>query len=396
MRAVALAAAALYSGSALAATSYSLVKEYSGQDFFNDWVFYNQYDNTTNGDIVYVSQQNATAQKLAYVNDNGAAIIKVDNTSFVPWNQKRDSVRITTADYFELGSVLIMDASHIPYGCGIWPSFWTKGEQWPSGGEIDIVEAINSMTANQYALHSNEGCSASSSATFSGSIGATDCNATSGCLFGETKDNSYGPGFAAAGGGVYATLLDDSGISIWFWSRSDVPSSISSTATTVDISDWGTPSANYTSADCDIAEYFAPQQIVLDITMCGDWAGVASIYESMCPITGATQANASSCYMQDVYNNGNQTALATAYFEINYIKAFNANGTVLSASGSTTSVNPTSVAASASASGSGSSSATSTGTSASSSGAGAVGAVGAVKAWALAAGVGALFAWTLM
>ena len=45
------------------------------------------------GDVEYVSQTNATESKLAYVNDNGVAIIKVDNTTFVPWNDKRDSVR---------------------------------------------------------------------------------------------------------------------------------------------------------------------------------------------------------------------------------------------------------------------------------------------------------------
>lgn len=49
MKAAALAAAALYSGSALAATSYSLVKDYAGQNFFDGWVFYDYYDNTTNG-----------------------------------------------------------------------------------------------------------------------------------------------------------------------------------------------------------------------------------------------------------------------------------------------------------------------------------------------------------
>ncbi|KAH9840138.1 concanavalin A-like lectin/glucanase domain-containing protein [Rhodofomes roseus] len=395
MKAAVLTAAALYSSGAVAATSYSLVKEYAGASFFDGWVFYDFYDNTTSGDINYVSQANATAEKLAYVDNNGAAIIKVDNTTFVPWNQKRDSVRVTTADYFDLGSVLIMDATHIPYGCGIWPSFWTKGESWPAGGEIDIVEAINSMTDNQYALHSNEGCSASSSASFSGSIGVTDCNSTAGCQFSETKANSYGPGFSAAGGGVYATLFDTSGVAIWFWSRNDVPSSISATATTVDISDWGTPSANYSSTACNFNEFFAPQQIVLDITMCGTWAGVPSIYGSQCPITGASQANATSCYMQNVYNNGNQTALATAYFEINYIRAFNANGTILSSSGATTSVNPTSAAASGTASVSGSS-ASSTGSSGKSSGAGAMVMSGAAKAWALATGVGALFAWTLM
>ena len=202
---------------------------------------------------------------------------------------------------------------------------------------------------------------------------------------------------------MFATLFDDSQIAIWFWPRSSVPASVSTATSSVDISDWGTPSANYTSTSCDIASSFAPQQLVLDITLCGDWAGVPSIYASTgCPIEGGGAGNASSCYLQNVFNNGNTTALATAYFEINYIKAFNKNGTVLSSGGSTSSVDASSVfasatsAASASASGTGSA-AGSSGTGGSSAGV-AVRAMagGAAKAWAAVAGVGALIAWTLL
>ncbi|KZT66764.1 glycoside hydrolase family 16 protein [Daedalea quercina L-15889] len=386
MKSAVLAAVALSSGSAFAATSYSLVKEYTGSSFFDDWVFYDNYDNTTSGDVEYVSQTNATSGKLAYVNSNGAAIIKVDNTTYVPYNDKRDSVRITTADYFEPGSVIIFDAAHMPYGCSIWPSFWTKGQNWPDGGEIDIMEGINGMTANQMALHTDAGCNASSSATFSGTIGETNCNSSSGCQFSEAQSNSYGEGFAAAGGGVFATLWDNTQIAIWFWTRSSVPSSVSSATSSVDISDWGTPSANYTTGACDLSTSFAAQQLVLDITMCGTWAGVDTIYEETCTVQGT--ANASSCYLQNVFDSGNQTALATAYFEINYIKAFNANGTILTSSGTTTSVDASSALASATASGSSSSSG--------SSSAVPLVAGGAAKMWGLAASAGALFAWTLM
>ncbi|KAH9929456.1 concanavalin A-like lectin/glucanase domain-containing protein [Fomitopsis serialis] len=278
----------------------------------------------------------------------------------------------------------------MPYGCSIWPSFWTKGENWPDGGEIDIMEGINGMTVNQMALHTDAGCNASSSASFSGTIGLTSCNSTSGCQFSESKQNSYGPGFASAGGGVFATLWDDSQIAIWFWPRSSVPSSVSSATSSIDISDWGTPSANYTSSACDISKAFAPQQLVLDITMCGDWAGVDTVYADTCAIQGT--ANSSSCYLQNVFNNGNQTALATAYFEINYIKAFNAKGSLLSAGGTTTSVDASSALASATASGGASGS-----TSSSSAASQVVARMGgAAKAWAVVAGAGALFAWTLV
>lgn len=109
----------------------------------------------------------------------------------------------------------------------------------------------------------------------------------------ETKADSYGAGFASAGGGLWATLFDSTGISIWFWGvsdecagssertadadenacsqRADIPSSISSAGSSLSVADWGTPSANYPASSCDIAEFFQPQQIVIDITLCGDW-----------------------------------------------------------------------------------------------------------------------------
>ena len=69
------------------------------------------------GDVTYVNKTNAT--NLAYVNTGGQAIIKVDNTSYVPYNDKRDSVRITSKDYFETGTIWVIDAAHLPYGCSV-------------------------------------------------------------------------------------------------------------------------------------------------------------------------------------------------------------------------------------------------------------------------------------
>ncbi len=44
------------------------------------------------GDVIWVDRTNATANRLAYVNSAGHAIIKVDNTTTVPYNIKRNSV----------------------------------------------------------------------------------------------------------------------------------------------------------------------------------------------------------------------------------------------------------------------------------------------------------------
>ena len=64
MKSALLAAAALYSGSAFAASNYSLVKQYSGQSFFDGWVFYDYYDNTTSGTFF---DRSVLASSCAYI-----------------------------------------------------------------------------------------------------------------------------------------------------------------------------------------------------------------------------------------------------------------------------------------------------------------------------------------
>lgn len=64
-----------------------------------------------------MSASEAASYQLAYVdNQTNHAIIKVDNTSTVDWNYKRNSVRITTADLFSVNSVWVTDMYHVPYG----------------------------------------------------------------------------------------------------------------------------------------------------------------------------------------------------------------------------------------------------------------------------------------
>ena len=69
------------------------------------------------GSVFYVNKSSSSS--LAFVNDANRAIIKVDNTTFVPYNDKRNSVRITTQDYFGVGTVWVIDATHLPFGCSV-------------------------------------------------------------------------------------------------------------------------------------------------------------------------------------------------------------------------------------------------------------------------------------
>ncbi|KAF9003228.1 hypothetical protein BDQ17DRAFT_489203 [Cyathus striatus] len=313
--------------------AYDLVTDYSGSTFFDGWDFYGSWDNLTLGDTWWLNRDDAFKQGLAYFTPGGNPIMKVDNTSNVPFNEKRAAelthrpqIRITTQASYGVGSLWIADFLHIPYGCSVWPAFWTKGQTWPDNGEIDILEAINLMQNNQMALHTLPGCFQPTNAndTQRGISGNIDCSTPSGCVVAETAPNSFGPGFAAAGGGVYAAQFDVSGIYIWFWSRPNIPPSVtqSTSSSAIDISDWGLPSASYPAGSCDITQFFGAQQLVIDVTLCGIWAGLPVQYLPECAAQGPTGI----CYNDNVVGSGEN--YDNAYFEVNFVRAYTTGGAV--------------------------------------------------------------------
>ncbi|KAG9311601.1 concanavalin A-like lectin/glucanase domain-containing protein [Chiua virens] len=316
-------------------TAFDLIREYAGTNFFDGWDFYGNIDNLTWGNVTYVTQEVASSQDLAYVTSDNRVIIKVDNVTNVPLGGSRNSVRITTQDAYDIGSLWLIDLNHIPWGCSVWPAFWSFGPNWPNNGEIDIIEGINLNTDNQYAIHTTPGCYHSGNTDQLGSTGATDCSQGSGCTVGETSQNSFFTGFANANGGVFATQFDVSGIFMWFWSRPDIPSSISQATSTssINVSSWGTPHAAFLSNSCNISEFFSAQNLVLDITLCGVWGGVPGIYDSQC----AKQGSTGICYNDCVVGPGSPT-YDNAYFDLNYVRTYTTSSAVPGATSTATTI----------------------------------------------------------
>ncbi|PCH44970.1 glycoside hydrolase family 16 protein [Wolfiporia cocos MD-104 SS10] len=305
--------------SATIAACYEPLHDYSGDTFMDGWDFYGKWDNLTLGNVTYLTAEAAAEQKLVYVNDAGNVILRVDNFTDVKDGGLRNSIRLTSSELYDFGSLWIIDAYHLPYGCSVWPAFWSFGPHWPYDGEIDIIEAINTMPNNQMALHTTEGCYHDTPPDQTGFSIDNDCGTASGCTVGESAPNSYESGFAAAGGGVFATQFDVTGIYIWFWSRPNVPASITNATanSSIDISSWGPPSASYPNGtSCDISKYYTAQQLVFDITLCGDWAGVPGIYDSTCYNAGPTH----DCYLDNVVGNGSN--YDEAYFEVAYVRTY--------------------------------------------------------------------------
>ncbi|KAJ3564581.1 hypothetical protein NP233_g8201 [Leucocoprinus birnbaumii] len=280
----------------------------------------------------FVTAAQAAQDRLAYVDSTtNHAIIKVDNTSTVVYPNKRNTVRIQTNDLFPIGSVWVVDMLHVPYGCSVWPAFWSKAPTWPDGGEIDTFEGINMVQNNQMTLHTNPGCRQVQPEQTTLNSTSTDCsfqaNNNSGCVVTDPDTTSYGAAFANAGGGVWVTEFAESGISIWFMPRAKVPSGISSNSPTIDTSALGIPTANWPTGGCPMNTFFSAQNIVFDITLCGDLARPPNIFTQTC--TGV-------CYNDWVLGNG--THYSTAYFEIASLRVFSQPGSP----GSTTTTTPNS------------------------------------------------------
>lgn len=109
-----------------------------------------------------------------------------------------------------------MDAVHAPTGCGTWPAWWMNGDNWPYGGEIDIMEGVNAFSQNQISIHTGSGCRIPSNTNdiqtgtlTSGWFDSHNCasyeTGNEGCGVRDlSNQNTFGEGFNKAGGGVYA------------------------------------------------------------------------------------------------------------------------------------------------------------------------------------------------
>lgn len=107
------------------------------------------------------------------------------------------------------------------------------GPNWPAEGEIDIIEGVNLKTNNQLTLHTNNTqCTTNnvSSSSITSSFGRRECTSPpsigTGCGYLDFDQAAFGSGFNANGGGVFAVLMDLSGIKIWRFQRPNMPPDI--------------------------------------------------------------------------------------------------------------------------------------------------------------------------
>ncbi|KAJ4484668.1 concanavalin A-like lectin/glucanase domain-containing protein [Lentinula edodes] len=269
--------------------------EYSGSTFFDNFSFYTGAD-PTHGTVNFLNATAAFSEGLAYVQDNGVVIMKGDNTTTLDEGVNRNSVRISSNKQYNTG-LFILDTNQAPWGCGVWPAFWTVGGgTWPLTGEIDIIEGVHDNEHNQVTWHTGPNCTLTPEGNFTGTIVQTngvnntncdgDANDNAGCGVTEWSRASYGPFFDQQGGGVFAMKWDENGIAVWSFYRAAIPQDIQ--AGSPNPSGWGNPVAALEPGGCDPISNFVNHSIIFDITFCGDWAG-NSYATSGCPGTCSEQ-----------------------------------------------------------------------------------------------------------
>jgi len=142
---------------------------YKGQDFFDYFEFFTGPD-PTNGQVNYTDRATAFADGLAYVTSDDIVVMKGDNTTWLASGQNRNSVRISSYKQYNTG-LFILDLDMAPWGCGVWPAWWTVGGgQWPYTGEIDIIEGVHDNEHNQVTWHTGPNCNLTQNANFTGTI----------------------------------------------------------------------------------------------------------------------------------------------------------------------------------------------------------------------------------
>ncbi|KAI9047241.1 hypothetical protein LZ554_008694 [Drepanopeziza brunnea f. sp. 'monogermtubi'] len=313
-----------------ATQTYALSETFSGDGFFSDnFDYFTGYDPTA-GHVHYVPAEMAASYNLTYASPS-SAVLRVDTScpsgsllpqsalknsnndhlltseSSVDASTGRFSVRVTSKKQYGLNTLFIFDVKHSPMGCGTWPALWlTDPSNWPTNGEIDVMEAVNTIGAsyNQMTLHTSSGCSMKSvKRKESGSVIASNCaNTTSdnaGCGVNAGADTTFGSTFNARGGGVLALELREAGIRMWQFARAVVPPDVWSSRP--DPNGWGTATADFPNTDCDIGKHFRNQSIVANIDLCGTWAGATSTYSEHCPGTCVDHVSINNTAFTDAY-----------------------------------------------------------------------------------------------
>ena len=291
---------------------WTLKDQYKGTNFFDQFEF---ITNDVNGYVNYVSESQAKQLNMIQTTNNWIRM-GVDNTS-IPSNTAtgRNTLRLQSKKRYESG-LFVIHTTHMPQGCATHPAYWTDGTNWPNNGEIDIIEQVNDANNDQTTLHTGPDCDFSKvPKNFTGNMHNGNCTSSHdvnhGCDVENPDSNSFGPNFNKDGGGVFVGQWTKDGIYFWWWSGNKYPENVFTKPNTCE---YGIPYAAFPFGEWCTSNHFKNHTIILDINLCGSWAG-GNNWNNHC----AKDTGYASC---DNYTRYNPHKFSDAYWEIQSLTVF--------------------------------------------------------------------------
>ncbi|CAK9046711.1 Probable glycosidase C21B10.07 [Durusdinium trenchii] len=246
----------------------------------------------THGAQKYLSKseafrKNARSSSVISVSSKGSAVLRVGElipTGDAGAPYKRNSVMIHSNYAWtpSAGMLVVMKYNHVPYGPSIWPALWLMNSDnvWPKGGEFDIMEYANDE-ASKITFHAERNCFLDNRklencmrGKHMGGPGPSNCNTNYwknllGC---RPRQIQRTGSWYAKNPGVIAAAWDNDGITVYHIPEHRIPADLKDDRPKPE--NWGEFAVAYLPMEhhsCkDIAQ---PQEIVLNIALCGDWAG---------------------------------------------------------------------------------------------------------------------------
>ena len=349
---------------------YQLLEVHKGESFFHFYDFFDGPDSLGSaGYNTYVSHQRA--KELGIVN-----VTKTDDdlqgdyvfmgSSRPAEKGPRESIRLEGKTRFNRG-LFVLDISHMPAGCGVWPAFWlTDEDHWPDNGEIDIVEGVNNQNVAKTALHTSAACNMYAHVpswaktgiwdwatglpdTFTGipqyniSKPADDCWnmaphqwLNQGCVQMHKDPHTIGEPLNQNGGGVYVLEWDPDNhyIKSWvFTPRDTIPDNLADAMATAgqsgdavvvpDPTSWDLPYAYFAIGDttgCS-ADHFKNMRIVFNLAFCGTVAG--NRFTRDCPdLAKKFNVSGDPVLTCNAYIESNPDILSEAYWKVNGVYVY--------------------------------------------------------------------------
>ncbi|CAE8651591.1 unnamed protein product, partial [Polarella glacialis] len=328
--------------------SYGLAFKAQGSSFFDEFTFMTVDE--THGAQRYLPKEEAFSKGVVETSEEHGTILRIGDVEpsdapNAPFKRQSVMLHSNVAWSPNDGMLVVMKYNHVPYGAGVWPAFWLMNSDvlWPNGGEFDVLEYANDEVS-KVTFHTNRNCFLDQGKLGqcmrgkpTGGPGPSNCNTDYfknllGC---RPRQMQRSGEWFAKNPGVMAAAWDADGVTVYHIPNAEIPADLSSDKPKPET--WGRFVLAYVPLDRgSCADVAKPQEIVLNIALCGDWAGGAWLKSSAARRTGFTHGCVSdignpagdccSKFVTENTTNVNGYMKNRAYFSIDYMKVFTPEG----------------------------------------------------------------------